>query len=140
MRIVLAILLPLVLIGGGVGALYLTGRPPFARHRRAAAKPVPAPRAAAPAEPRSLAPQARRPAPRRRTAASTQDPADTARITRLASIYEQMPAEQAAPVFAKLPDPLVKDLLQRMDERQVAKLLGAFGPDRAARLTVALAR
>ncbi len=61
-------------------------------------------------------------------------------MVRLASVYEQMPAEDAARIMASLPDSLVEDLLRRIDERQVGKILLALGPKRAAKLTQALAR
>jgi len=62
------------------------------------------------------------------------------KLARLASVYEAMPAEQALPIVAKLPDPLVHDLFQRMDERQVGKLLALMPPERAALLTRELAK
>ena len=56
-------------------------------------------------------------------------------ITRLASVYEQMPAEEASTILIKLPDALVEKLLRRMDEKQVGKLLLTFPAQRAALLT-----
>jgi hypothetical protein len=65
---------------------------------------------------------------------------DPKSLARLASVYEQMPPESVTRIFAKLPDPQVIALLRRMDEKQVAQILAIVPPDRAARMTLALAK
>lgn len=65
---------------------------------------------------------------------------DPKSLSRLASVYEQMPPEKVMPIFAKLPDPQVIALMRRMDEKQVAQILALSPPDRAARMTLALAK
>ena len=78
------------------------------------------------------------------TAAPKQEAADAApdpkSLSRLASGYEQMPPEKVMPIFSKLPDPQVIALLRRMDEKQVALILAIVPPERAARMTLALAK
>ncbi len=68
------------------------------------------------------------------------DPEAEKKIDRLASMYEQLPAEEAGPIFAKLPDALVEKLLRKMDDRQAGKVLLVLGTQRAAKLTMSLAK
>ena len=63
-----------------------------------------------------------------------------ANLTRMASVYEQMPVDDASRIFAKLPDSAVEPLLRRMDEGQMGKLLMTFPPDRAAKLTLSMTK
>lgn len=65
---------------------------------------------------------------------------DPKEMARLATIYEQMPAETVNKIFLKLPENEALSLLRRMDEKQVALLLGGMPPERAARLTQFLSR
>jgi flagellar motility protein MotE (MotC chaperone) len=65
---------------------------------------------------------------------------DPKNIARMASVYEQMPAETVTLIFGKMRDDQVIALLRRMDEKQVGQVLAAMAPDRAARLTLALTR
>ena len=65
---------------------------------------------------------------------------DPKALTRLAAVYEQMPAETVTKIFAKLPDPEVIALLRKMDEKKVAQVLAIVPPDRAATLTLALSK
>lgn len=57
------------------------------------------------------------------------------RIRRMAAVYDGMPADAVAPIMEKLPAALVRDLLRRMDEGQVGKVLLAMKPERAALVT-----
>jgi len=154
MKRILLITLPLLVVLGGVaGALYFLGMPPFRKAVRklhkaasittAGQRPaVSAPVLAAAAAPPSP-PAARRTAPHpppQVTASLDVDEQEEARIARLSSVYEQMPAEEAGRIFAKLPDPLVEKLLRKMDERQVGKLLLVLDTNRAVRLTQSLAK
>ena len=138
------------IVGGGVATLWFFHVPPFrkapkhsttastksARPRVVVQHDAPAPVAQAPvatppAEPaKPVVSPAPKPAPR----------LSDADLTRLAGVYEQMPVDDASKIMAKLPDSLVEPLLRRMDERQVGKLLATFAPERAARLTQAMAR
>lgn len=65
------------------------------------------------------------------------DPRETARM---ASIYEQVPADAVIKIFTKLPDPQVIALMRRMDEKKVSEVLAALAPERAAFFTQALSR
>ncbi|HXG24618.1 MAG TPA: hypothetical protein VNJ09_08705 [Chthonomonadales bacterium] len=68
------------------------------------------------------------------------NPEEERSLARLTAVYEQMPAEDAGRILAKLPDSLIEKMLRRMDERQAGKILLTFHPNRAARLTQALAK
>jgi flagellar motility protein MotE (MotC chaperone) len=74
---------------------------------------------------------------RRAAAAAAPDPRN---VARMASVYEQMPAEAVTPIFTKLPDDQVIALLRKMDEKKVGQILAIQTPERAARLTLALSR
>jgi flagellar motility protein MotE (MotC chaperone) len=65
---------------------------------------------------------------------------DPRSISRLASVYDQMPPKSVAQIFMRLPETQVIALLRRMDEKQVAQILALERPERAARLTQTLAR
>ena len=65
---------------------------------------------------------------------------DPRSIARLATVYEQMPAETANKIFSKLPEPEVIALLRKMDEKKVGQILAIVPPDRAARMTLALSK
>lgn len=54
-------------------------------------------------------------------------------------VYENMKAEEAAPILDRLDDATARSILVRMKERQVAAILGAMNRDRAVALTKALA-
>lgn len=71
---------------------------------------------------------------------SRPDPQTERNIARVTALYETMSAEDAAKVMTKLPDALVEKVLRRMDEGKAGKLLLLLGPDRAARLTLALTK
>ena len=73
-------------------------------------------------------------------AAEQQATTDPRSLSRLAAIYEQMPAETANKIFTKLPDLEVIALLRKMDEKKVSQILAIVAPDRAARLTLALSK
>lgn len=162
MKRTLLIVLPLlVVVGGVVGGMFYLGMPPFKKAAKKSGKTVDAktvlsvnsqgaagaagstasnavvPNGSLPGS--AVAP--RRPSPKAKVTANldTEELAQ-ARIVRLSSVYEQMPAEEAGKIFAKLPDPLVEKLLRNMDERQVGKVLLAFDVNRAARLTQSLAK
>lgn len=157
MKRLLLIGLPLLILAGGVaGGLYFLGIGPFKKHVKkpagAVARTAPNPAAGAA---RSVAPVAsasaaapsavRTPPARSRKAPDVSASLDSqeeeeAKITRLSSVYEQMPAEETGRIFARLPDPLVEKLLRKMDERQVGKVLLALDTNRAVRLTQALAK
>ncbi len=71
------------------------------------------------------------------TTAPSLDPKE---VARLASIYEQMPADSVIKIFAKMPDPQTVALMRRMDEKKVGEVLAAIAPERAAFFTQQLAR
>jgi len=54
-------------------------------------------------------------------------------------IYENMKAEEAAPIIDKLDDATAKAILGRMKEKQIGAILAAMNRDRAVALTKALA-
>lgn len=65
---------------------------------------------------------------------------DPRSVARMASVYEQMPAETVTKIFEKLPDAQVLALLRKMEDKQVAQILAAVAPERAARLTQSLSQ
>jgi flagellar motility protein MotE (MotC chaperone) len=65
---------------------------------------------------------------------------DPRSVARMASVYEQMPAETVTKIFEKLPDAQVLALLRKMEDKQVAQILAIVAPERAARLTQALSQ
>lgn len=67
-------------------------------------------------------------------------PPDSREIVRLASIYEQMSADNIVKIFAKMPDPQTIALMRRMDEKRVGEVLAAIPPERAAFFTLQLSR
>ena len=56
-------------------------------------------------------------------------------ITWLASVYENMRAEEAAPIIEKLKEDLALAILSQMDERQAGKILGVMDPKEAIKLS-----
>ena len=54
---------------------------------------------------------------------------------KLIALYATMSPDDLAPIFGKLPDPLVIKTLMQMDEKKAGKVLAALPPDRAARLS-----
>jgi flagellar motility protein MotE (MotC chaperone) len=74
-----------------------------------------------------------------RAAALRAEP-DPKNLIRMASVYEQMPPETVTRIFGKMRDDQVTALLRRMDEKRVGQILASITPERAARLTLALAR
>ncbi len=155
MKRLLFIVIPLLLVGGTVYGMMLSGIPPFKKDTGKKSKAHAAPATEQKTTASSSAPAnggagsstvppvppVRRstPPPRPQAADANTVEMTEARIARLSTVYEQMPAEEAGRIFAKLPDPLVEELLRRMDERQVGKLLLALDVGRAARLTQSLA-
>ena len=65
---------------------------------------------------------------------------DPRSIARMASVYEQMPADAVTKIFAKLSDDQVIALLRKMDEKKVGQVLAVQTPERAARFTLVLSR
>lgn len=65
---------------------------------------------------------------------------DPRSVARMASVYEQMPADAVTKIFAKLSDDQVIALLRKMDEKKVGQVLAVQTPERAARFTLALSR
>lgn len=61
--------------------------------------------------------------------------AEKKRVTKLARLYNDMKAENAAKVMETLDIDLCIAILQRMDEGNAAKVLAAFEPERAAQIT-----
>ena len=55
--------------------------------------------------------------------------------TKLIALYATMSPDDLAPIFGKLPDPMVVQTLMQMDEKKAGKVLAALPPDRAARLS-----
>ncbi|MCL5283165.1 MAG: hypothetical protein M1330_00415 [Armatimonadetes bacterium] len=60
------------------------------------------------------------------------------RIYQLSNIYDTMDPSDASKILIKLPDSELIPLFRQMDERKVGQILVAFGPTRAAKLTKAL--
>lgn len=56
-------------------------------------------------------------------------------ISRLARLYGNMKAEEAAPIMRELDDELVVAILRKLEDEQAAKILSALDPQRAARLS-----
>ena len=61
--------------------------------------------------------------------------AEKKRITKLARLYDDMKAADAAKVMESLDVDLCIAILQRMDESNAAKIMAAFEPERAAQIT-----
>ncbi len=60
------------------------------------------------------------------------------RIYQLSNIYDTMDPSEATKILIKLPDSELIPLFRQMDERKVGQILVAFGPTRAAKITQAL--
>lgn len=157
MKVAAAILVPLLIIAGGVVGLYEAGylgrllpghaRVTARKHASSAARLRPPiaiarPSASPPALPHVNTAQLNQPpTPRPPKSAAVSDPAEVEqKLSKLAAIYEAMPAEDAAKVLPALPDPLLVQILKRMDERIAARTLASLDRKRAVRLTLALAR
>jgi hypothetical protein len=169
-KIVLAILVPLLVIVGGlyglakvgiipvgplaeknkalIPVLKMTGlyHPEPARKTKVvpAHDTVPAPDPLAPQraelEQERADLQAQRDAAQRAAAAAQAAQPDPRNFARLATVYEQMPPESVTRIFAKLPADHVIGILRRMDEKKVGDILALLPPDRAAQVTEALSR
>ena len=61
--------------------------------------------------------------------------AEKKRVTKLARLYNDMKAADAAKVMESLDIDLCIAILQRMDEGNAAKVMAAFEPERAAQIT-----
>ena len=61
--------------------------------------------------------------------------AEKKRVTKLARLYNDMKAADAAKVMESLDIDLCIAILQRMDEGNAAKVMSAFEPERAAQIT-----
>lgn len=61
--------------------------------------------------------------------------AEKKRVTKIARLYNEMKAKDAAKVMESLDIDLCIAILQRMDEGNAAKVLAAFEPERAAQIT-----
>lgn len=141
MRLLLAAFV-LLAIAGGVGyGLLKAGMLPYGK--KAAAKQASEPtQAVAHAEETPQAPSSEDASiiPKTRPAlpptARVEDAREAEkRIRRMAAVYDGMPADAVAPIMERLPAALVRDLLRRMDEGQVGKVLLAMKPERAALIT-----
>jgi flagellar motility protein MotE (MotC chaperone) len=58
----------------------------------------------------------------------------------MAKLYETMRPREAAAVFNELDLPVLVQVVERMNDRKAAPVLGAMLPDRVRQLTVELAR
>lgn len=146
MKALIGLVLALAVLGGGGYGLYRAGKLPFLHPAKSAKKaPVPAEGAeVAQSAPSATAPAPVRTSPTPVARTPQKDPEAEARaerrLARLAALYEGMSAEDAKPIVDRLPDALVEDLLRRMDEQKAARLLLGMKPERAAKMTAALAR
>jgi hypothetical protein len=140
MKLIMAIAVLVVLVGG-VATLWFLGIPPFKKAGKKPAKPA-AKEAVVKQPPVTVSLDSAKPKPatqkRKPAAPALPDPAEERDLLRLASVYEQMPADDAGRILAEMPKPLLEKLLRRMDDRQVAKVLLTFEPKRAAALSTAL--
>ncbi len=148
MKIVIAMVVVLAILGGAGFGLYKAGKLPFLHPKKTTKKAKPGAAhpavaaAAASTPPPSSAPAPKPAAPRPKLSRPDPEAAAKAeqRMARLVALYEGMSADDAKPIVEKLPDTLVADLLRRMDERQAGKLLAGMKADRAAKLTGILAK
>lgn len=62
------------------------------------------------------------------------------RISKLARLYGGMKPDEAVAILNKLDDNTVIDILGKMEEEQVSKIMALFDPRRAANLTQAMLR
>ena len=56
------------------------------------------------------------------------------RLAKLASLYESMRPEVAAPIMQELPDITIAALFTRMNDRQAARIMGAMPSEKAAEI------
>lgn len=63
-----------------------------------------------------------------------------AAVKSLVIMYETMKPKEAARVFDRLPQDVLVPVVRRMNPRKMAEILGAMSPEKAEKLTVALAR
>src|SRR5690348_7820447 len=128
MKVAAYILVAIMLVGGVAAGMQQMGIGPFKKPTKKAAKQTPAAQAATAPQPASTVdmdagvqpktPAPAKPAPPKLSPdqlAAAQRLADQ-HLDKLATVYEQMPPEDAGKILAKLPDPLVQQLLSRMDE------------------------
>jgi len=66
---------------------------------------------------------------------AVREAAEKKRVTKLARLYNDMKAADAAKVMESLDIDLCIAILQRMDEGNAAKVMAAFEPERAAEIT-----
>jgi len=62
------------------------------------------------------------------------------RVIKLSRVYEAMRPEDAAAIVAQLDDQTVRVILDNMNERQAARLMGALPPDRAVEIAEGFTR
>ena len=61
--------------------------------------------------------------------------AEKKRVSKLARLYTNMKAKEAADALVNLDDNMIIAILQRMEEGQAAKILAQFDPERTAQIT-----
>nr|MBN2278337.1 hypothetical protein [candidate division Zixibacteria bacterium] len=66
------------------------------------------------------------------------DQAESARIIKLARLYDGMKPDEVAKLFANLPDSIVTAILPRMKPANASKILAMMPPKRAAKLSTQL--
>src|SRR2546429_8674456 len=121
MKIALIIFLLRVVVGGGLAALIFAGvvkvpgiKPRGAKTvtRRPAPKPAPTPPHASPPSVSLARPSQSKPTVPAKQPAE-KDPETEKNLARMASVYEQMSAEEASAIFQELPDTLVTQLFRK---------------------------
>lgn len=147
MKIVILLLLVISILGGVAFGLTKMGIIPLGKRPKKPVSTVAAgqieasPTLSTPSQSvTSTPPLSKSPAPPEPPRGQALPPEEERSLARLTAVYEQMPAEDAGRILAKLPDSLIEKMLRRMDERQAGKILLTFDPNRAARLTQALAK
>lgn|GEM_PF-2633855 len=155
MKYVLAVLIPLLIIGGVVFGLMYSKVGPFAPAKKTtkASQQTSTPSTTTNTSrftpsnassnltsdtssyPASMKSSSSYPGSSMTASVYTPEPNADENAAHLASVYEQMQPQDAVKILAKLPDPIVVKLLGKMDSMQVSKILPLLPVDRSVRIT-----